>query len=137
MTDGSTVARPPAGAQRDSARPQASRGGVFATVPLPFLFSVAWLRRWFQLEGADQVQRRLTQRQPPQRTPQVDHVSPLAAPRLEAHEDILLEDDAKGPAPCVATVDRTGAALLHPRAAQPSQQPQVVQQPLQRQLTLQ
>src|SRR5262245_7073780 len=85
------------------------------TVPL-----LCWpRRRRLQVEGADQVQRRSAQVQVVQGRPQVDHVTLLTAPRLEATEHVVRKVDAEGPAAAIAPVDRAGAPPLRTAAAQP------------------
>ena len=71
-----------------------------------------------------------------QRRPQVDHVALLAAPRVEALEDVVVEVHAEGAAAAVAAMDRTGAAPLRAAAAQPRRQAQMIQHARQRQLPL-
>src|SRR5262249_21347062 len=102
------------------------------TVPL-----LCWRHRGrFESEGSHQVERRSAQVQVVQRCPQVDHVSLLAALRVEATEHVVLEVHTEGPPTSIRSVDRTGTAPLQPTAAQPLCQPQMPQQPLHRQLLL-
>src|SRR5262249_31134442 len=102
------------------------------TVPL-----LCWPRRpRLQVEGADQVQRGCPQVEMVQSRPQVDHVTLLAAPRVEAAEHVALKVDAERAPAATPRVDRAGTPAWGPAAAHPPQHPQVPQPPLQRQLPL-
>src|SRR5260370_8875128 len=83
------------------AAPLQAAGPVVLAQPcpltVPLLCSLCWRR--LQPKGARQVQGRGAQTHLVQRRPQIDHVSLLATPRVEASEDVVLEGDAQAPPP--------------------------------------
>jgi hypothetical protein len=83
-----------------------------STVPL--LFSGCG----FEGEDADQVEGGVTQGQAADASPEVAHVSLLAAGGVEAVEDVLFQVNAESAAAAVAAVDRARAAALRSAAAQ-------------------
>src|SRR5262245_13174664 len=117
MTVGSTV---PASLNRSGPADPQVLTTRRSTVPLTVPLLCPSRGHRFQLERLHQLLRRLPQRQPSHRRPQVDHVSLLATPRVEAHKDVLLQVHAERLAPRVPPVDRTGAAPLGPAPPQTS-----------------
>src|SRR5258708_28420503 len=105
------------------------RSNGFQPCPLtvPLLCSARGSR--FKVEGENQIDGGAAQVQVVQGRPQVHHVALLAAPLVEALEDVVLEVHAERAAAAVALVDRTGAAPLRSAAAQPFRQPQMRQHP--------
>jgi hypothetical protein len=77
---------------------------------VPLLWPARWRR--LQVERPDQIQRGAAQVELVQRRPQVDHVSLLAAPRVEADEHALIQVDAEGAAAPVGPMDGAGATAL-------------------------
>src|SRR5262249_61752903 len=93
------------------------------SLTVPLLCSGAGCR--FQPERLHQVQRRLPQRPPVNRRPQVDYIPLLPAVLVKAMENILLQVHAEGAAPGVAAMQPARTEPLPTPAPQPRRQAQV------------
>jgi hypothetical protein len=71
----------------------------------------------FKVERADQVEGGFAERHAFDAGPQVDHVSLLAAARIEAMEDVLVQVHTERATAAITAVDRTRAAALRAAAA--------------------